>query len=121
MADSNIDVLEMQKQIGIRIRYLQEEAEISQAKLADHLNINRSVLNRIENGTRSVRDIELIKIADFFKVTTDYILGRHLESNNLYVQASRGLTPEQKRDVLDYIEFKKVQNKKRQLSDHHLS
>ncbi|MBR4695670.1 MAG: helix-turn-helix transcriptional regulator, partial [Selenomonadaceae bacterium] len=38
--------------------------DILQQELANTIGINVSVLSRIENGTRPVRDDELIKIAD---------------------------------------------------------
>ncbi|MCI1921936.1 MAG: helix-turn-helix domain-containing protein [Liquorilactobacillus nagelii] len=64
------------KEIGLRIQSLRETFDLQQAELADKININRSVLNRIENGTRPLRDDEIKKIADFFEVSADYLLGR---------------------------------------------
>lgn len=59
-----------------RISELRQKNRLTQKELADKLNINYSVLSRIETGERSVRDDELLAIADFFNVTTDYLLGR---------------------------------------------
>ncbi|MBR0261387.1 MAG: helix-turn-helix transcriptional regulator [Selenomonadaceae bacterium] len=55
---------------------LRERQGLNQKELAESLNMNRSVLNRIENGTRPVRDDELKIIADYFNVSADYLLGR---------------------------------------------
>lgn len=55
---------------------LRERLGLNQKELAESLKMNRSVLNRIENGTRPVRDDELIILADYFNVSTDYLLGR---------------------------------------------
>lgn len=55
---------------------LRERQGLNQKELAESLNMNRSVLNRIENGTRPVRDNELKIIADYFNVSADYLLGR---------------------------------------------
>ena len=60
---------------GKRITELRESHGLTQALLAEKININRSVLNRIELGTRAIRDTELLALARFFHVTTDYILG----------------------------------------------
>ncbi len=57
---------------------LRERQGLSQKELAANLNMNRSVLNRIENGTRPVRDDELKTIADYFDVSADYLLGRKM-------------------------------------------
>lgn len=59
-----------------RISELRQKNKLTQKELADKLNINYSVLSRIETGERSIRDDELLAIADFFNVTTDYLLGR---------------------------------------------
>lgn len=61
---------------GSIIKNLREKNELSQSELAEKIGINNSVLSRIESGDRQLRDDELVKIADFFKVSTDYLLGR---------------------------------------------
>ncbi len=61
---------------GSKIRTLREAHDITQKDLAQKIHINRSVLNRIELGTRAIRDDELKKIADFFGVTADSLLGK---------------------------------------------
>ena len=60
---------------GAIIAELREAKDMNQTELAKELEINRSVLNRIELGTRPIRDDELKKIAKYFHVSTDYILG----------------------------------------------
>ena len=62
--------------VASNIVQLREGRGLNQKELAESLNMNRSVLNRIENGTRPVRDDELKIIADFFNVSADYLLGR---------------------------------------------
>ncbi|MBR2214394.1 MAG: helix-turn-helix domain-containing protein [Selenomonadaceae bacterium] len=61
---------------GERIKNVREDRDILQQEMADAIGMNVSVLSRIENGTRQVRDDELVKIADKLNVTTDYLLGR---------------------------------------------
>lgn len=62
--------------IGKIIQALREERDITQKELADKININYSVMNRIESGERPVRDSEIVKIAKVLGVSTDYILGQ---------------------------------------------
>jgi repressor LexA len=62
--------------VGQKIVHLREERDLTQKELAEKLEFNRSVLNRIEKGTRPIRDDELKKVADFFDVSIDYLLGR---------------------------------------------
>ena len=61
--------------VGDIIINLREAKELTQKELADRIGINRSVLNRIEQGTRPARDEEIKTIAQFFNVSTDYLLG----------------------------------------------
>ena len=62
--------------VSNRIVELRERRGLTQKELAESLKMNRSVLNRIENGTRPVRDDELKIFADYFNVSADYLLGR---------------------------------------------
>ena len=62
--------------IGKKIIELRESQGLTQSMLAEKININRSVLNRIELESRPIRADELKLIADFFHVSTDYLLGR---------------------------------------------
>lgn len=62
--------------LGYKIRKLREYHGLSQLELSKKFKISNSVLSRIEQGERSVRDDELLAFADFFDVSTDYLLGR---------------------------------------------
>lgn len=62
-------------EIGERISILREKKNISQKELADRINVNKSVMNRIESGERPVRDEELKSISTVLGVTADYLLG----------------------------------------------
>lgn len=61
---------------GDRIKKLREREGLTQLDLAKKVGINNSVLSRIEAGKRPVEDNEMNLFADFFDVTTDYLLGR---------------------------------------------
>jgi transcriptional regulator with XRE-family HTH domain len=66
----------MSDHIGSRIRHLREKKGWSQRELARRVNLNASVMNRIELGTRPVDDHELARFADVFEISSDYLLGR---------------------------------------------
>ena len=55
---------------------LRAEKNISRAKLAQHLNVSVRLISYWENGKRECDFDMLIKIADFFEVSLDYLLGR---------------------------------------------
>ena len=75
-----------------RIKELRKLNNLTQKELAAKIDLNYSVLSRIETGERPIRDDELFKIANYFKVTIDYLLGNSsksatIESKNLLGKA----------------------------------
>lgn len=62
--------------IGDRIRALREEKGINQRDLARYLGISNTTLSQYENGQRTPSDEIKIKIANYFDVSVDYLLGR---------------------------------------------
>ena len=59
---------------GQRITKLRKERDLQQKEVAEAIGMNRIVLNRIELGKRPLRDDEAVALADYFHVTTDYLL-----------------------------------------------
>ena len=59
-----------------RLKELRPEKNISRSKLAEELFVSERLVCYWENGKRECSFEMLIKIADFFGVTIDYILGR---------------------------------------------
>jgi len=59
-----------------RLRDLREDADKSQQEVADALNMHRSVYRRYEAGERELPAWALVKLADYYHTSTDYILGR---------------------------------------------
>ncbi len=58
-----------------RIRDLREDNDLTQQNLADELHINRRTYSAYENGINSMTPETLIKIAKFYNVSVDYLLG----------------------------------------------
>lgn len=75
--------------LGKKIETLRDEKGISQKELSKILDIHPSVMNRIELGTRPVRDEEILKIATYFDITTDELLGNKLKVNRAEAEVSR--------------------------------
>lgn len=59
-----------------RIKELREAKGVTQLKMAMDLNMNQNTISRYENGTRQADYDALILIADYFKVSIDYLLCR---------------------------------------------
>lgn len=60
----------------MRLKELRKEKGISQLKLAMDLSANQNTISRYETGEREADYEMLIKIADYFNVSVDYLLGR---------------------------------------------
>ena len=59
-----------------RLKKLRKARKISQLKLAIDLNMNQNAISRYENMEREADYATLIKFADYFGVSLDYLLGR---------------------------------------------
>lgn len=59
-----------------RIRDLREDANLYQKDLAKCLNCSQQTYSDYERGVLDIPTEVLIALADFYKTTTDYILGR---------------------------------------------
>ena len=59
-----------------RLKELRKKRKISQLKLALDLNMNQNTISRYENLERQADYGTLVKFADYFGVTLDYLLGR---------------------------------------------
>ncbi|MEA5042137.1 MAG: helix-turn-helix transcriptional regulator [Oscillibacter ruminantium] len=59
-----------------RIRDLREDRDQTQQQVANYLNMHRSVYRRYENGEREIPVWAVVKLADLYNTSTDYLLGR---------------------------------------------
>ena len=60
-----------------RIRDLREDTDLTQEYVAKAiLNCTRSAYSKMESGTRLISINDLIKLADFYNVSLDYLVGR---------------------------------------------
>lgn len=61
--------------IYVRIKELRKENGLTQQQVADAIGKKREVYRRYESGERKLRTEILIALAEFYDVSTDYILG----------------------------------------------
>lgn len=59
----------------MRLRDLREDADLTQKQLATLLNIRQNTYSQYENGQRQLPVEALIRLAEIFETSTDYILG----------------------------------------------
>ena len=59
-----------------RLRDLREDMDMNQTQIAKMLNTSQTVYSRYERGFQTIPIEHLLILADFYDVSTDYILGR---------------------------------------------
>ena len=59
-----------------RLKELRIDKKLSQEKLAKDLSVSRTTVLKWENGEHETDFHTLVKIADFFDVSLDFLLGR---------------------------------------------
>ena len=71
----------MNIKLSERLKKLRKDEKISQAKLAEIIGVDKAMFGHVESGKSLVSIQVLMLLADFFKVTTDYLLGRSDKKN----------------------------------------
>ncbi|NFS28129.1 helix-turn-helix transcriptional regulator [Clostridium botulinum] len=98
--------------IGDRIRYLRQCREITQKELAKTLFIKPNTLSQYENGKRNLTAEMVKKIAQYFNVSMDYLMGitEEIYDNNdqfikVMVKRYTSFTEEEKLEFKNYIKM----------------
>ncbi|MFZ4908213.1 helix-turn-helix domain-containing protein [Enterococcus thailandicus] len=119
---------------GARLKELRKNKRLTQQELGDIIHVSKVSISGYERGERSPDRETLTALADFFEVTTDYLLGRNqtpdwadeddlveldklLDSNVNMAYGGETLTPEEKQRVKDVMtglfwEFRKRDKEK---------
>lgn len=58
-----------------RLRDLREDADLNQTQVAQFLGMSQTGYSKYETGENDIPTQVLIKLAGFYKTSTDYILG----------------------------------------------
>ena len=94
-----------------RIKQLRNELNIKQDVLAKFLNLEVAGISKLETGRVPLKDEYILRLADFFNVSTDYLLGKstvrnlsNLNSDNQLFDIS-GLDEENVKEVQNYIKY----------------
>lgn len=63
--------------VADRIKELRTDAAISQARLAKQIGVTQKAVDFWEKGINEPKATYIVRIADYFGVTTDFLLGRN--------------------------------------------
>lgn len=60
---------------------MREDHDLTQRELAEILGMSQTGYSKYETGTNDIPTAVLIKLADFYETSVDYLLGRTNERN----------------------------------------
>lgn len=104
------------------IRDLREDRDIKQKTIAEYLGVSQQSYSNYENGHREIPIWAVAKLAQFYEVSLDYLLGmdetyagninlsgKYLGDVTMHdvVYDIQKLNPQNRRDLLKYIKFLK--------------
>ncbi len=58
-----------------RVSLLRKQSGLSQKQLGESIGVSNKAICTMENGTRETTFEKLVRLAEFFHVSTDYLLG----------------------------------------------
>lgn len=103
-----------------RLKSLRKETGLTQKEIADHFKTSPQSYAQWEKGLRNPSKESLEKLAQFFNVSTDYLLGNSELKNPedqlsnvelLFRKTSKNMTPEQKetfqKELLEFMEIRR--------------
>ena len=89
--------------IGTKLKELRTKKGVTISQLCDELQMNQNTYAKYERNERDVSTETLSKLADFYGVTTDYLLGREPAPNPF---ADLGLSAASEQEMLaQYMSF----------------
>lgn len=109
-------------EMGETLAALRKEKKLGQKELAALLNLSVSTISNYEKGVHAPDFDTLCKMADFYGVTTDYLLGRTASRQSPgflqedmtegctfldFVQSVQGLDREKRQNIVLYSRFMK--------------
>lgn len=107
-----------------RLKLLREEKQLLQEELGKIIGVSGRAIGNYENGNRDMSTEIVIKLANFFDVTTDYLLGKSKERHSkidfnadlikigLSLKDYTPPTEEQKKQIEEFAKYVLKDNKK---------
>lgn len=107
-----------------RLKFLRNEKGENLEKIAKYLDVSIQTISNYENGKREMTPDTIIKLAEYFGVSTDYLLGKSdirnpgKQIDDVLNEAMIGMSKEdyekltdvQKKQIRDFALFVKNQN-----------
>lgn len=99
--------------LGERLIKLRKSRKLTQQQIADKLHLSRGTYAQYEIDRRVPEYATLEKMADFFEVSIDYLVGREIKEENTklseidrrILEGVQSLPEEKKEEVMNFIDF----------------
>ncbi len=97
--------------LGERLRLLREERKMAQKEIASLLGITYSAIGKYESDSNKPSSNTIDRLADFFQVSTDYLLGRtdiRIPVDKIMAEHNEmiaDLPEEARKEILDFVNF----------------
>lgn len=110
-------------ELGAKLKELLDERDMTQAELARSLHLGKSTISQYISGVRTPDLSTLCKLAEFFSVSLDYLLGwsdirwpavikdPQVEA---VVRRAGELSPEQRVRLLEYIDYLAFEDRRKE-------
>ena len=102
----------------IKLKYYRELFGLSQAELSKKISISQQSISAYENGTREPDITTINLMCDFFKITSDELLGRDIKNEKIQIAASMkdnldlsDMSESEKKYITDFVNM--VRNNKK--------
>lgn len=94
--------------ISERLKELRDDKRLTQSEIADSIGLSRATYAMYEIGKSKPKPETLQKIADYYSVTVDYLLGSDMDKIDLIIQKVKELTDSNKlkwEDIDTYLNY----------------
>lgn len=94
------------------IKLLRKECGITQKQAAEDLGVSQALLSHYEKGIRECGLDFVVRVADYYNVSCDYLLGRSAERNGMMLTADDLPNPDKMKDNVYHGSVLPTMNKK---------
>ena len=94
------------------IKLLRKERGITQKQAAEDLGVSQALLSHYEKGIRECGLDFVVRVADYYNVSCDYLLGRSAERNGMMLTADELPNPDKMKDNIYHGSVLPTMNKK---------
>ncbi len=94
------------------IKLLRKERGITQKQAAEDLGVSQALLSHYEKGIRECGLDFVVRVADYYNVSCDYLLGRSAERNGMMLTAEELPSPDKMKDGVYHGSVLPTMNKK---------